>query len=60
MTKEEKREQVIQSFANMLRTSSFGVEVRVKDKPAAIKIIVEMTQEEWEGITDRTPYKTVS
>lgn len=60
MTKEEKREQVIQSFADMLRTSSFQVEVRVKEKPAAIKIIVEMTQEEWEGITERTPQKTVS
>lgn len=45
MTPEEKREQTIQSLADMLRTRPFTVEFKVKKKPAGIKIIFAVTQE---------------
>lgn len=51
MTKEEKREQTIQGIADMLRTSPFQVEFKLKKKPAGIKVIIEVTQEQMEGIT---------
>ena len=51
MTAEEKREQTIQSLANMLRTTSFQVEFKVKKKPAGIKVIIEVTQEQMDGLT---------
>ena len=50
MTTEEKREQTIQGLADMLRTSPFQVEFKVKKKPAGIKVIIEVTQEQMEGI----------
>ena len=51
MTTEEKREQTIQGLADMLRTSPFQVEFKVKKKPAGIKVIIEVTQEQMEGMT---------
>ena len=54
MTKEEKREQTIQSLADMLRTSPFQVEFKVKKKPAGIKVIIEVTQEQMDGLTKQT------
>lgn len=58
MTTEEKREQTIQSLADMLRTSPFQVEFKVKKKPAGIKVIIEVTQEQMDGITKQTLEKT--
>ena len=58
MTTEEKREQTIQGLADMLRTSPFQVEFKVKKKPAGIKVIIEVTQEQMEGITKQTLEKT--
>ena len=58
MTTEEKREQTIQGIANMLRTSPFQVEFKVKKKPAGIKVIIEVTQEQMEGIAKQTLEKT--
>ena len=58
MTTEEKREQTIQGLANMLRTSPFQVEFKVKKKPAGIKVIIEVTQEQMEGIAKQTLEKT--
>ncbi len=58
MTTEEKREQTIQGLADMLRTSPFQVEFKVKEKPAGIKVIIEVTQEQMEGIAKRTLEKT--
>ena len=46
MTTEEKKEQVVQMIADLMRTSSFSVEYRVKKKPKGVKIVIEMTQEE--------------
>lgn len=46
MTDEEKREQVIEGIANLLRTMPFSLEYKVKKKPAGIKVICEMTKEE--------------
>lgn len=54
MTTEEKREQTIQSLADMLRTSPFQVEFKVKKKPAGIKVIIEVTQEQMDGLTKKT------
>ena len=54
----EKREQAIQGLADMLRTSPFQVEFKVKKKPAGIKIIIEVTQEQMEGIAKQTLEKT--
>lgn len=54
MTTEEKREQTIQGLADMLRTSPFQVEFKVKKKPAGIKVIIEVTQEQMEGIAKQT------
>ena len=51
MTTEEKREQTIQGLADMMRTTSFQVEFKVKKKPAGIKVIIEVTQEQMKGIT---------
>lgn len=58
MTTEEKREQTIQGLANMLRTSPFQVEFKVKKKPAGIKVIIEVTQEQMEGIAKQTLEKS--
>ena len=54
MTNEERREQTIQGVANMMRTTSFQVEFKVKKKPAGIKVIIEVTQEQMDGITKQT------
>ena len=58
MTAEEKREQTIQGLANMLRTSPFQVEFKVKKKPAGIKVIIEVTQEQMEGIAKQVTDKS--
>ena len=58
MTTEEKREQTIQGLADMLRTSPFQVEFKVKKKPVGIKVIIEVTQEQMEGIAKQTLEKT--
>lgn len=58
MTDREKREQTIQSLADMLRTSPFQVEFKVKKKPAGIKVIIEVTQEQMDGITKQALEKT--
>ena len=58
MTTEEKREQTIRGIADMLRTSPFQVEFKVKKKPAGIKVIIEVTQEQMEGIAKQTLEKT--
>ena len=58
MTAEEKREQTIQGLADMLRTSPFQVEFKVKKKPAGIKVIIEVTQEQMDGLTKQTLEKT--
>ena len=57
MTTEEKREQTILSLADMMRTISFQVEFKVKKKPAGIKVIIEVTQEQMEGIAKQTMEK---
>ena len=58
MTTEEKREQTIQGIADMLRTSPFQVEFKVKKKPAGIKVIIEVTQEQMDGLTKQALEKT--
>ena len=51
MTTEEKREQVIQNITEMLQHNSFTFEFRVKKKPAGIKVIFEVTQEQMDRMT---------
>ena len=43
---EEAREQVVQKIADLMRTSPFSVEYRVKKKPKGIKVIIEVTEEQ--------------
>ena len=53
MTEEEQREQVIQSLANMMRTSPFTSEFKVVKRPKGIKVIIEVTQEQMNEIMKR-------
>ena len=46
MNEEEKREEIIQAIADMLRVSPFTFEFKVKKKPQGIKIVRECKQEE--------------
>lgn len=50
MAQEEKREQVIQNIADMLRTNPFTFEFKVKKNPKGIKVIYEVSQEELEEL----------
>ena len=54
MAKEEQREQVIQSIANMLRQTSFTFKFEVKKNPSGIKVIYEVTQEQMDNIVTTT------
>lgn len=58
MTDEEKIEQAIQALTSMLKTTPFSVEFKVKKKPAGIKVIIEVTQEQMDGIAKQTLEKT--
>ena len=51
MTTEEKREQLIQNITEMLQHNPFTFEFKVKKKPAGIKVIYEVTQEQMDKIT---------
>lgn len=49
---EEKREQLIMFVSESMRTMQFSFEVKVKKKPAGIKIIYEVTKEEMGNLID--------
>lgn len=54
MTQQDKqREQVIQYVSELLRNNPFAFEFKVKKKPAGVKIIYEVTQEEMDWITKK-------
>lgn len=48
MITEEKREQIIQGVTNLLQSTPFTVEYKVKKKPHGVKVIIEVTQEQME------------
>ena len=50
---EEKREQAIQAIANMMRTTGFDIELKVKKKPKGIKVIIEVTQEQMDVMVEQ-------
>ena len=50
---EEKREQVIQAIADMMRTTGFDVEFQVKKKSKGIKVIIEVTQEQMDVMVEQ-------
>lgn len=50
MAQEEKREQIIQNIADMLRTNPFTFEFKVKKNPKGIKVIYEVTQDEMDAL----------
>lgn len=50
MTDEEKREQVITGLADLLRTTPFQVEYRVRKKPQGIHVIIDVTQEQMDTV----------
>ena len=58
MTDEEKIEQAIQALTSILETTPFSVEFKVKKKPAGIKVIIEVTQEQMDGIANQTLERT--
>jgi hypothetical protein len=55
---ENKREKTILGVADMMRAMPFQVEFRVKKKPAGMKIIIDVTKEQMEGIAKQTLEKT--
>ena len=57
MTQEEQREQVIQSLANMMRTTAFTSEFKVVKKPKGIKVIIEVTKEQMDTIMEQMAKK---
>ena len=50
---EEKREQAIQAIADMMRTTGFDIEFKVKKKPKGIKVIIEVTQEQMDAMVNQ-------
>jgi len=46
LEEEQQRERVIQGITEMLKINPFTFEYRVKKKPAGMKVIYEVTQEE--------------
>ena len=58
MTAKEKREQVIQGLTNLLQSTPFTVEYKVKKKPQGIKVIIEVTQEYMEHLTKQVIEKS--
>lgn len=50
MAQDEKREQVIQNIADMLRKNPFTFEFKVKKNPKGIKIICEVAQEQMDAM----------
>ena len=47
LEEEQQRERVIQGITEMLKINPFTFEFRAKKKPAGIKIIFEVTKEQW-------------
>lgn len=58
MTDKEKREQVIQGLTNLLQSTPFTVEYKVKKKPAGIKVVIEVTQEQMESLAKQVIEKS--
>jgi len=58
MTDDEKREQVIQNITEMLQHNPFTFEFKVKKKPAGIKVIIEVTQEQMDRVTKQVINKS--
>ena len=57
MAQDEKREQVIQNIADMLRTNPFTFEFKVKKNPKGIKVIYEVTQDEMDAMMKKVAEK---
>ena len=57
MKQEERREQAIQDVAELLRRTPFKVEFKVKKKPEGVKVILEVTQEEMNAMTQNAANK---
>ena len=52
--KQEKKEQFIKILTDDLMVAPFSVEFKVKKKPAGIKIIYEVTQEQMNAMIDKS------
>ena len=57
MKKKKKREQVIQNITEMLQHNPFTFEFKVKKKPAGIKVIFEVTQEQMDCMMENAAKK---
>lgn len=60
MIQKEQREKVIQSLADMMRTTPFTSEFKVVKKPKGIKVIIEVTQEQMNAIMENAAKKAAS
>ena len=49
---DEQRDQFIQGLVKILESTPFTLEFKVKKKPAGVKIIYELTQEEMDAIVE--------
>ena len=49
---DEQRDQIIQGLVKILESTPFTLEFKVKKKPAGVKIIYELTQEEMDAIVE--------
>lgn len=49
---DEQRDQIIQGLVKILESMPFTLEFKVKKKPAGVKIIYELTQEEMDAIAE--------
>lgn len=54
---DEKREQAIQTIADMMRNYGFNLEFKVKKKPQGVKVIIEVTQEQIDAMVDNMKQK---
>lgn len=57
MENEEKREQVIQGIADLLRHQNFSFEFKVAKRPNGIRVIAEVTQEELNNMIENASKK---
>ena len=49
---DEQRDQFIQGLVKILESTPFTLQFKVKKKPAGVKIIYELTQEEMDAIVE--------
>ena len=58
MTQKQKQQQAaVESVINLLRTRPFTFEFAVKKKPARLKVIYEVTQQQMDALIEQARFK---